>query len=386
MNLTEENYGSKEFVQTVDLSNGYHEAETWIYPFLRPSDARKPSVSYDWLVGNKLLPKSARAIMVGPKSSGKTGIVVDLLYFRSIGEDWYNTKISKGRSVLVLGEGANGVRKRIRALEQHHGVEIPEDRLLLVNYGVPINERAGIDGLKRTVDRYFRDDPPDLFVFDTLSMCLGKADENSNTHMRMMYNELDGLRVHYKATTMPLAHTGHNVDSGHARGASVLEDDAETVLAVDALPEKKSRLRVRKQKEEDAEDIPEMVFVRSSITLTTSNNMHELETSYILTPTTYTPPPVQQKQSDTRAIQTILENQGPLNNSELQAACKAEGIGQRRFEHARDTLVGSGFVTREDGEHNAKIYSVVDDPASTYDGVEAFTGGGQMSLSAGAED
>lgn len=335
--------------------------DTWTFPILKPSDARKPHASYDWLVGNSLLPKGSRAITVGPKSSGKTGVIVDLLFFRSVGDDWHGTPITMGRSVLVLGEGINGVRKRIRALEKYHKKRIPDDRLLIVNYGVPIDDGRALQGLIRTIDAYFgKNYPPDLIVFDTLSMCLGRADESSNTQMRMMYRELDVLRDTYGCTTMPLTHTGHNIDSGHARGASVLEDDAETVLKIEGLTEKKSRLSVRKQKEEDAENIPVMIFRREPVTLDTKDNMGALETSYVLVTSTYTTPAQQQTKSDIEMMLDLLENASTRNNTNYQAVCRDHGIGQRKYETARDTLLRTGRIVCTEGDKGAHLYALSD--------------------------
>jgi hypothetical protein len=140
----------------------------------------------------------------------------------------------------------------------------------------------------------------------------------------------------------------------------VLEDDAETVLKMEHLPDKKSRLSVRKQKEEDAVDIPDMVFRREPVQLDTTNNMGVLETSYVLVPDSYIPPIVQQARSNEEILLDILEADVQLNNTQLQAECQKHRIGQRKYEEIRDRLVELGRIECREGEHNAHIYTLSD--------------------------
>jgi hypothetical protein len=73
-----------------------------------------------------LLDRDSLARVVGKSGHGKSFLMIDLAGHVALGLAWHGHKVRQGDVVYMVAEGASGIRKRVRAWERHHGVELGE--------------------------------------------------------------------------------------------------------------------------------------------------------------------------------------------------------------------------------------------------------------------
>lgn len=187
----------------------------------------------NWLIEG-YLPKNAICTLVAPPDSYKSFLAIDWAMHLVTGkENWFDHEISTDSSepppvMVVLGEGIVGLRSRLGAWGERHGVT---DDLWA---GTPpfsvtrtahlIAEREGITKLIEIIDRQCRrwGRTPEMIVVDTLNRNFGSGDENTAADMTRFFIGVDALRVRYQATVLVVHHTGKDAARG-ARGSSVID-------------------------------------------------------------------------------------------------------------------------------------------------------------------
>lgn len=172
-----------------------------------------------------LLDRGTYAVMPGQFGSFKTFTALSWAFAVALGKPWGEHEVPEALPVLyVAAEGAAGVMRRLDALARHHGVAVPSTLRV-----VPRVADLGSDGVVERLGEIAAGMGAALLVTDTLHQCTPGLDENSNTDMgavlgRMRRRVIEPLGV----TWLAPHHTGHEV--ARSRGASCIEDDADTVL------------------------------------------------------------------------------------------------------------------------------------------------------------
>ena len=70
----------------------------------------------------QLIERARVAMLNGPSDTFKSFLSADLGLCVSTGQDWHGHAVSSGRVLLVAAEGGPGIRKRVAAWMQEHGV------------------------------------------------------------------------------------------------------------------------------------------------------------------------------------------------------------------------------------------------------------------------
>ena len=197
------------------------------------------------LVGD-LLAMNTIARAVGPSGTFKSFVLLDMAGHVGTGMKWHGQYVRQGLVVYLVAEGEQGIRKRVRAWEQHHGVKM--DNVLFLPRPVQAMGPEW-DVLIVALQRL----RPVLVIVDTQARVTLGVEENSNTEMGRIVDRFDRLRIDTGACVAIVHHTGHVGE--HGRGASAVKGALQSELHVsrkgDKIPNTVLTIKSGKQKDED---------------------------------------------------------------------------------------------------------------------------------------
>lgn len=172
-----------------------------------------------------LLDLNSLAALYGRAGQGKSFVAIDWALSVSTGSWWFGHKVTPGRVLYVIAEGAVGVPQRIDAWKHGRQTWGIGD---IVWLPVPIDIFHA--GHALDVARFAKELAPSLIVIDTLARSVPTADENSAKDMGVVVLHADRLRRATGACVLVVHHTGHDEAKG-MRGSTVLEAAMDTTLS-----------------------------------------------------------------------------------------------------------------------------------------------------------
>ncbi|MFJ6934466.1 AAA family ATPase [Streptomyces sp. NPDC101132] len=198
------------------------------------------------LVGD-LLHLNTLARVIGPSGTFKSFVMIDMCGHVGTGLHWHGQYVRQGLVVYLVAEGAEGIRKRVRAWEQHHGVRMDNVRFLPRPVQAMDPEWDVLTELMRRME-------PVLIVVDTQARVTVGIEENSNTEMGRVVARLDRLRDVTGACVTLVHHTGHLGE--HGRGASAVKGALQSELKINRKGDRLSNfvLSVQSGKQKDEEE------------------------------------------------------------------------------------------------------------------------------------
>jgi hypothetical protein len=202
-----------------------------------------------WLI-RKWVQRDALIMVHGPSGSGKTYVVLDWCLRIAGGLDsWCGQKVRNGTVVYLAGEGHFGLRARIAAWKQHHGVKNLD--MFLSSSGCDLNTSAGY---QRVVDHVRSlEVKPSLIVVDTLHRFL-LGDENSAQDAKTMLDACAALMEEFGCSVLLIHHTGLS-DEHRARGSSAWRGALD--IEINIMPGRKGepfQVCQRKMKDDEEQD------------------------------------------------------------------------------------------------------------------------------------
>lgn len=191
-----------------------------------------------------LLMMDSAAWMIGPSGHGKSFVALDMALSIAIGKPWQGHAVHQGLVVALVAEGARGMGVRHRAWESHHGVDVGGGVLYLPR---PVQASGPEwDTLVRALARI----RPVLITLDTQARVSVGMEENSNSEMGVLVEQIERLRRATGACVLTVHHTGKAGMEG--RGASALKAAAQTELTVSRMGDK---LTVKTTKQKDGPEL-----------------------------------------------------------------------------------------------------------------------------------
>jgi len=324
----------------------------------------------EWLVQD-LIPQNSIAMIYGASGSGKTFLVLSMLAAISQGRNWFDKWTSSGCVVLVAGEGVGGLRKRLLAYQEAHGMDI-DAPLLIVPRAVNLMDDEDVGALIETIEMIRADRQVRMVVFDTLARSMqGEADENSAQAMGQAITAMDRVRNAFKCAVVPIHHTGK--DGGKergARGSTALIGACDTSIFVARHDGDLVEVAVQKQK--DAEALLPMFF-RSKKVQFQAHALDDIEDSIVLKMCEETPQDVKSATLSTaqhRVLEALTEalirygrvpamegvtwrcvreeqwREIALDMTISQSGPEAD---RKAFVRAAQALVGRGYVEKRSG-------------------------------------
>ena len=268
---------------------------------VRWADLDKPGLEHEWLIKG-LLTRGERSMVAGPSQSGKSFAVLDLALAVARGVDYaaYSKvggqsgwqvrqfKTLHGGVVYQAGEGGRGIKKRLRAYREHHGIAAGSD-LPFVLLPAAIDLFASDDHTNMMLDeiRHWASTftvPLELIVIDTLSAATPGANENTSEDMSRVLARCERIAQATKAHVMIVHHM--NAAGAKPRGHTSIFANLDNALEVrkveglrepprevelpdgtmDTLPGREVR-EIVLTKQKDGEDGTQIRFVLKSVTL-----------------------------------------------------------------------------------------------------------------------
>ncbi len=307
----------------------------------------------EWLIKG-LIGRDSFGVIYGPPGAGKTFVALALALSMGHGLGCFNRRTRRGGVALVVGEGTAGLRNRVRAWHDHHGLDPAEGAGVQV-LPQPVNllDAQVVAALIRDLLAVFVDNPPLVVFIDTLARCFGDGDENRQPDMARFVEACDLIRRALGCTVIILHHTPKEADQ--LRGSGALEGACDFVLRVGKADDG-YQMFVRKQKDgpsgislgfrmegrevgvdEDGDPITSLVAV--------------LDGAECLAPVPAND--TEPKGRNQQAVLAILAGHADgLTDTEWRDVAKEAGaVGganpNRAFREARDALVKAGLVLEE---------------------------------------
>jgi hypothetical protein len=211
------------------------------------------------LVGD-LLHLDSLARIIGPSGHMKSFVTIDLAGHVGTGMRWHGQYVRQGTVVYLVAEGARGIRKRVRAWEQHYGVKM--DNVLFLPRPV---QAMGPEW--DTLIEAMRRLQPQMLIIDTQARVSVGVEENSNTEVGVVIERIEELRRATGACVLVIHHTGHVGD--HGRGASSAKGALQSELHVSKKGEnaRNTIVTVKVGKQKDDEQGGDLQFGLKVVTL-----------------------------------------------------------------------------------------------------------------------
>lgn len=214
-----------------------------------------------WLIKN-FLPKATLGVIYGESGSGKSFLAYSLCAAIARGLDtWCGKRVTQGRVLIVVAEGAQGFRQRIDAYCHQEGIKPGDFDVDYISDFIPNLTMPNLitDLIKEIKERQ----PYDLIVMDTFAQVMAGADENSGKDVGSALAQCKRIHVDTGAMVLLVHHSGKDAGKG-ARGWSGLRAAADVELEI-TRKENDRAIKVTKLK--DGEDGASMGFKLHTVVL-----------------------------------------------------------------------------------------------------------------------
>ncbi len=184
------------------------------FPFVSAASLTDKPAAIDWLVPN-MLERATLNLMFGESASGKSVLATELAYCIASGQPWGDIQTQQAPVLIIVGEGFNGYRRRLRALEIKHGVSAPADLYISERPG-QLLDPANVSWIADTINELSPN--PGLVIIDTLHRNM-EGDENSSADIAKLIGNVDTILKPLGAAVLFIHHSGHG-DKNRSRGSS----------------------------------------------------------------------------------------------------------------------------------------------------------------------
>lgn len=200
--------------------------------------------------------KDSLTWVAGPSGTFKSFVTADLAFrYGTDDMDFHGMRMTHGRALLVVAEGAASYADRKTAWEKEHGREVKNVSI----YPAPLQLGDTLKEMPALIS-YLKEEtaagrPFGLILFDTQAMCTVGIEENGS-EMNRVINILHQIREASSACVMTVHHFGKDRKAG-LRGSSMIYAAADTVCILkredDELEVSLSTAQADGGKQKDAE-------------------------------------------------------------------------------------------------------------------------------------
>ncbi|MBC2652362.1 AAA family ATPase [Novosphingobium aerophilum] len=193
-----------------------------IYHVSHP-DLHKPM---EWFIKG-VLPKSDLIVLYGASGSGKSFVAFDMAAAIARGIPWQGCRVKRAKVVFVVAEGAGGMKNRVNAYCQHHGLEPADLDIGFVLAAPNVLDNGDVSELAKSIKL----GGADIFVIDTFAQVTPGANENSGEDMGVALRNLRTITELTGATAWVIHHSGKDAARG-ARGWSGIRAAADAEIEI----------------------------------------------------------------------------------------------------------------------------------------------------------
>lgn len=169
-----------------------------------------------------LLYRETVARINGKPGAMKSFVALDMAGHVSNGLQWNSRPVLMGSVVYLVAEGHAGIRKRVRAWEQEHG--LPHRALFLPR---PVQIASPEWAVFQEACRLLK---PSLVIVDTQARTTVGVEESSNKEMSAVFTRIEELAKTSGACVLLIHHLGHT--GSHGRGASSVLGAVQTEITI----------------------------------------------------------------------------------------------------------------------------------------------------------
>jgi hypothetical protein len=190
----------------------------------------------------------------GPSGTFKSFLTLSLAGAVGTGTPWHGRDVLQGNVVYIVAEGIKGMRKRVRAWEQHHSQVMTGVRFLPRPVQIKSPEWAILIEACRRMHVV-------LVIIDTQARSTVGVNENDNTEMGVVLDLMERMRIATGACVLTVHHTGHD-NTERGRGASAMKGGMQTELSVSRKGKEfaDTRITLDMPKQKDDEEQPVGTF------------------------------------------------------------------------------------------------------------------------------
>lgn len=218
-----------------------------------PVGAFASAKALPWIVKG-VLPQAGLGVIYGASGSGKSFAALDLCMAIARGVSWRGRKVRQGQVAYIAAEGAEGFKKRLSAYSQHHGVDLSQVPMVVLNAAPNLLEKQDAVDVARAV---VAAGGARVIVVDTLAQVTPGMNENAGEDMGRALAYCKRIHEVTGALVILIHHSGKDATKG-ARGWSGLRAAAD--FEIEVVREGEARaLRLTKSK--DGEDGIEWGFM-----------------------------------------------------------------------------------------------------------------------------
>jgi hypothetical protein len=208
------------------------------------------STEPEWQI-EEFVPKVGIGLTYGPSKSFKSFGVIPKAYAIHSGTQWHDRTTRKGRAVIIVCEGLQGYRNRLRAYAKMHGIDranMPSVILVAPNL---YKSRDDLEALIRSLCNA----GATYVAIDTQNHVMVGGDESSTKDMNIVYGAFAEIARRVGCFIEIISHTGHG-DQSHARGSSVQRPAVDVEIYHERIEsEMTCRAIVRKIKDGDDNEV-----------------------------------------------------------------------------------------------------------------------------------
>jgi hypothetical protein len=191
------------------------------------------SQEHDWLIEG-WLSSGDKSVMAGASRSGKSFLAIHASLCVGYGRDFFGMRTKRGGVVYQAGEGARGVKKRLRAWRQHHNVEYSRDTpFVLLQKAIDIyRDSEKVNDLIEEINAHASlfNAPLRLVVIDTLATASVGADEISGRDMSIVLDNVQLISQRTGAHVLLVHHM--NAGGQKVRGHTSIYANVDQVVLV----------------------------------------------------------------------------------------------------------------------------------------------------------
>ena len=217
-----------------------------------------------------ILMRDSLAWLYGKPGHGKSFVALDWAGHIATGRPWWGRAVAPGPVLYLVAEGVRGIRRRVRAWEQHHGTRMTGVTMLPM--AVQLLNWTEMTALVDLV----ADLQPAMVVLDTQSRVAVGAEENSAAEMSRRVDAMERLREASEACVLTVHHAPRTGDN--LRGSTTLEGAAITIVRA-TRDGGRVRLVCDKQKDDPEFDPIDLRFesVGESVVLVPDNDVQLID-------------------------------------------------------------------------------------------------------------
>jgi hypothetical protein len=171
-------------------------------------------------------------VVYGESGCGKTFFALHIGLHIALDRPFFDRKVRQGGVLYLAAEGGLGIEERLKAFENHHGVDphgVPFAVLPVVADLCTLD--ADVAAVIAEIERRSDPTPVRLIVIDTLSRVMAGHNENSPEDMTAFVANCDRIRAETGAHVLVVHHTGKDTARG-ARGHSALRAATDTEIEI----------------------------------------------------------------------------------------------------------------------------------------------------------